>query len=121
MRVERRKHIISQDRWMVSYADFITLLFALFVVLFAFAKADQKKQAQVTQSIDSAFKSLGVFSGANSASSQDHAAIPMNTVMEEDVLSPARVKEDLERLHRELKQILSGQISSHAIDWKSVG
>ena len=81
MRVERRKHIISQDRWMVSYADFITLLFALFVVLFAFAKADQKKQTQVSESIESAFKELGVFSGSNSASSKDHAAIAMNTVM----------------------------------------
>ncbi len=44
---ERRRSNISRDRWLVSYADFITLLFALFVVLFAFAKADQKKQVQV--------------------------------------------------------------------------
>ena len=43
---ERRKANISRDRWLVSYADFITLLFAFFVVLYAFAKADQKKQAQ---------------------------------------------------------------------------
>jgi len=28
----------------VSYADFITLLFAFFVVLYAASKADQKKQ-----------------------------------------------------------------------------
>ena len=118
MRVERRKHIISQDRWMVSYADFITLLFALFVVLFAFAKADQKKQTQVSESIESAFKELGVFSGSNSASSKDHAAIAMNTVMGVDVLSPARVKEDLERLHRELEQTLSSKIASRAISMK---
>ncbi len=45
---ERRKSNISRDRWLVSYADFITLLFAFFVVLYAFAKADQKKQMQVT-------------------------------------------------------------------------
>jgi chemotaxis protein MotB len=37
---ERRKGNISRDRWMVSYADFITLLFAFFVVMYAFAKAD---------------------------------------------------------------------------------
>jgi flagellar motor protein MotB len=30
---ERRKGNISRDRWLVSYADFITLLFAFFVVL----------------------------------------------------------------------------------------
>ncbi len=31
----RQQVLVSQDRWLVSYADFMTLLFALFVVLFA--------------------------------------------------------------------------------------
>jgi hypothetical protein len=31
------------------------------VVLFAFAKADQKKQTQVSGAIDTAFQSLGIF------------------------------------------------------------
>jgi chemotaxis protein MotB len=43
MTSERRKSNISRDRWMVSYADFITLLFAVFVVLYAASKADEKK------------------------------------------------------------------------------
>ena len=34
------------ERWMVSYADFMTLLFALFVVLYAFAMAKQAPFAQ---------------------------------------------------------------------------
>ena len=55
---------VSHDRWLVSYADFITLLFGFFVVLFAFANADQKKQAQVPQSIDAAFRALGIFPDA---------------------------------------------------------
>ena len=44
---------VTHDRWLVSYADFITLLFGLFVVMYAFARADQKKQAQVSKAIDS--------------------------------------------------------------------
>ena len=39
------------ERWMVSYADFMTLLFALFVVLYAFAMAkqsDAKAMAEAT-------------------------------------------------------------------------
>ena len=52
---------VSHDRWLVSYADFITLLFGFFVVLYAFAQADQKKQAQVSQAIDTAFRSHGRF------------------------------------------------------------
>ncbi len=56
---------VSHDRWLVSYADFITLLFGFFVVLYAFSKSDQKKQQQITASVDEAFTSLGIFPGAS--------------------------------------------------------
>jgi len=124
MRLERRKNLVSQDRWMVSYADFITLLFAFFVVLYAFSKNDQKKQTQVTEAIDSAFHSLGIFPDTSrkpaqgAPSGSDEAAIPMNIVMGEDVLSPAKVKEDLENLHRELEQRLSNQVATHTVSMK---
>jgi chemotaxis protein MotB len=118
-----RKSQVSQDRWLVSYADFITMLFALFVVLFAFAKNDQKKQVQVSAAIDTAFRSLGIFSESarqpndktNSASSADKAAMPMNIVMGEDVLAPAQVKSDLENMRRELTQTLSNQVATHTV------
>jgi chemotaxis protein MotB len=123
---ERRKVHISRDRWLVSYADFITLLFGLFVVLFAFAKADQKKQVQVSEAIDTAFRSLGLFpdalrlpgKGPTGATGKDAAAIPMNIVMGEDVLSPAKVKDDLNQLHRELAQTLSNQVATHTVSMK---
>jgi chemotaxis protein MotB len=57
-RVHRSR--VTHDRWLVSYADFITLLFAFFVVLYAFAKADQKKQSDISTAIDGAFRSLGI-------------------------------------------------------------
>jgi chemotaxis protein MotB len=34
----------NHDRWLVSYADFITLLFAFFVVMFATAQTDHAKE-----------------------------------------------------------------------------
>jgi chemotaxis protein MotB len=34
----------NHERWLVSYADFITLLFAFFVVMFATANSSEKKQ-----------------------------------------------------------------------------
>jgi chemotaxis protein MotB len=39
----------------------------------------------------------------------------MNIVMGEDVLSPARVKEDLEQVRRELEQTLSNQVAQHTV------
>jgi chemotaxis protein MotB len=118
-----RKAPISHDRWLVSYADFITLLFAFFVVLYAASKADQKKQVQVSEAIDSAFRSLGIFAnsnrlkdGANStANGIDKPIIPMNIVMGEDVLSPAKVRKDLNQIRRELEQTLSNQIAQHTV------
>jgi chemotaxis protein MotB len=41
----------NHDRWLVSYADFITLLFAFFVVMFASAEADRGKAARVSESV----------------------------------------------------------------------
>ena len=112
---------VTHDRWLVSYADFITLLFAFFVVLYAFARADQKKQVEIPQSIDSAFKSLGIFPNSarklsNSQSSGSEApAIPINIVMGEDVLSPAEVASDLNRIQRDLTQRLSNQVAQHTV------
>src|SRR3954469_19593980 len=99
MRVRVPRTRVTHDRWLVSYADFITLLFAFFVVLFATAKADEKKRMEVGQAIDAAFKSLGIFPDAskkpvrnlNSTAGIEQPAAPMNIVMGEDVLSPARV------------------------------
>lgn len=42
-------------RWMVSYADFMTLLFAVFVVLYAFAMAKQSEAQSMAQSVAQAF------------------------------------------------------------------
>ncbi len=104
---------VTHDRWLVSYADFITLLFGFFVVLYAFAKADQKKQAQVSQAIDSAFRSMGIFSDA--ASQQASGGDAANTVMDENLVSPAQVKEDLNRIRRDLAATLSTQIAAHTV------
>ena len=123
MTQERRKSNHSQDRWLVSYADFITLLFAFFVVLYASSQADKKKQAMVSESIETAFRALGLFAdttrhpSANSSAGQgtEAPAMPMNIVMGEDVLAPAKVKADLEKVRQELEQTLSNQVAQHTV------
>jgi chemotaxis protein MotB len=51
----------NHERWLISYADFITLLFAFFVVLYSISKVDNKRMAQVVTSIKFAlhFKGTG--------------------------------------------------------------
>ncbi len=48
---ERENH----DRWLISYADFITLLFAFFVVMYAVSAVNQHKYQQLASSLGSAF------------------------------------------------------------------
>jgi chemotaxis protein MotB len=53
----------NHERWLVSYADFITLLFAVFVTLYAMSQTDKQKVEQVAASYRSAF---GLTTGSSS-------------------------------------------------------
>jgi chemotaxis protein MotB len=46
----------NHERWLISYADFITLLFAFFVVMFASSQADKKKAHEVAESVKTALE-----------------------------------------------------------------
>ncbi|MEN3293499.1 MAG: chemotaxis protein MotB [Burkholderiales bacterium] len=46
-----------QDRWLVSYADFITLLFAFFVVMYAISSVNESKYRALADSLINAFGS----------------------------------------------------------------
>jgi chemotaxis protein MotB len=55
----KRKHTAhhqNHERWLVSYADFITLLFAFFVVMFATAQQDKTKAKIVAESVREALQ-----------------------------------------------------------------
>src|SRR5271154_577426 len=52
----------NHERWLVSYADFITLLFAFFVVMFASSQTDKSRAKQVSQAVEKALKDGSSFS-----------------------------------------------------------
>lgn len=45
----------NHDRWIVSYADFITLLFAFFVVMYSISSVNEGKYKSLTHSLGNAF------------------------------------------------------------------
>ncbi len=51
----------NHERWLVSYADFITLLFAFFVVLFSSSQVDRSKTKKMSLAIEAAFSHFSVF------------------------------------------------------------
>ena len=86
----RKKHPehVNLERWLVSYADFITLLFAFFVIMYAMSQADLEKFKKVTSGIRAAFSSgpvgmidLGAKSGGNTANPFENIENPGGRVM----------------------------------------
>jgi chemotaxis protein MotB len=110
------------DRWLVSYADFITLLFAFFVVLYASSRSDQQKQTEISRSIQSAFAALGLFPSSlpseqhsgEVADSRDPVA-PVNVILGDDLSASPAVQQDLARLQARLTGLLSSQIAEHVV------
>src|ERR1700750_47720 len=77
----KKKHPehINHERWLVSYADFITLLFAFFVVMFAVSQVDSKKVGRFTESFSKAVgvdmfqdPGKGIMPGATEGVPADH-------------------------------------------------
>jgi chemotaxis protein MotB len=125
MRKRKPKPHANHERWLVSYADFITLMFAFFVVMYATSKADVKKQAQMADSIDSAFRTLGLFQqnptkngAAGLAHNKDGPIVPMNIVMGDELMAPPAIKADLTKLQEKLSGMLSNQIAEHVVSMR---
>ncbi|MFI3155221.1 MAG: flagellar motor protein MotD [Methylococcaceae bacterium] len=54
-RRKRAPAINNHERWMVSYADFITLLFAFFVVMYSISQVNEGKYKTLSDSLGEAF------------------------------------------------------------------
>jgi len=50
----------NHERWLISYADFITLMFAFFVVMFASSQTDKTKVEQISSAVKDALEHGGV-------------------------------------------------------------
>lgn len=105
------------ERWLVSYADFITLLFAVFVTLFAMSQSDQKKAEEVSQSIREAF---GMTASSSAPAmriidSLDIAPIPSTKPLsspseseqETDANKPYAADEEFDEIKQEITALLA--------------
>ena len=65
---EEHEEHVNHERWLVSYADMLTLLFVLFVVLFSMSSVNMKKFAELAAGLSSGFGAQSVaFTGQTSA------------------------------------------------------
>jgi chemotaxis protein MotB len=138
MRRRRKQHAhANHERWLVSYADFITLLFAFFVVLYASSQVDNKKVAQVSAAIEGGFQDLGVFTHTGSVAKPGAAhllpAPPPPQLVSAPLSAPLSALDsgaldsggsgsgygpDIDKLRRDLEQALGEQIKKHEIEMR---
>ena len=65
----------NHERWLVSYADMVTLLMVLFVVMFAMSQVDEKKYAQLKEGLAAGFGSSdSLLEGSSSLHEQPGSA-----------------------------------------------
>jgi len=107
----RRKLVehVSHERWLISYADFITLLFAFFVVLYASSQVDKRKIGKLALSIQVAFQELGVFETSNTLIPlNDSEAVPFSKIQ---VVENTERTSDMTRFVQPMKGELSPSVS----------
>jgi chemotaxis protein MotB len=129
--MSRRHHAharANHERWLISYADFITLLFAFFVVLYASAQTDNKRIARVSAAIQGGFQQLGAFTGNGNGSA---VLLPANPTGPAQPPEPSSVVDlahgagsgagyspDVNLLKRQLQEALGEEIQKHEVEMR---
>jgi chemotaxis protein MotB len=112
MRKKPQPHV-NHERWLVSYADFITLLFAFFVVLYSSSQVDKRKAGRLALAIQVAFQELGVFQTSNTKIPiKDEDAIPFENVQ---VVENINKDTDLKRIVNPMKGTLSSASETQSL------
>lgn len=79
----------NHERWLITYADLITLLMVFFVVMFSMARADQGKFSKLSASLSQAFR-VDVLRGNNPTTvGGDDGATFISTVLQTSLAPPS--------------------------------
>ncbi|WP_075185731.1 flagellar motor protein MotB [Teredinibacter haidensis] len=86
---------INHERWLVSYSDFVTLLFAFFVVMYSVSQVNENKYRILSSTLQSAFSS--------------QAGQPVDAQQQTELVSLDSLEAELETLLE--KMIIDGSVS----------
>ncbi len=107
-RGDERDH--GSERWLVSYADFMTLMFAFFAVLYATSQKDVEKAQEFQQSIKRYLIKAGGISGG--ASPQIHQGQKNNSVIEAPIPTHAGKKIEGMELMDEAEVFIESELTA---------
>jgi chemotaxis protein MotB len=93
----------NHERWLISYADFITLLFAFFVVMYAVSVVNVGKYKVLSDALGDAFGGRGAASKVSTAVEVE--ALPLSNII-------ARKRAEAAKRDRERLQLLARKLQS---------
>lgn len=114
---------INHERWLVSYSDFITLLFAFFVVMYSISQVNEKKYEELSKTLSETFnstKSLSNSSQVDLDGSSSNDSDSINSVSGALKFERSEVEKksnlaDLNAVSKEISAALSGAIQDGRI------
>lgn len=113
-RRRKREEHDNRDRWLISYADFVTLLFAFFVVMYSISSVNEEK-----------FKTFG--NALNIALNKPSGAISPVSMPEQQALlmvdrktarmgaQQRKIQERMKNLNASLSQVMAGLIEQRQV------
>lgn len=122
----RRKHDDeheNHERWLVSYADFITLLFAFFVVMYAISSVNEGKYRVLSNSLVNAFRNVTTNSDSVKLVTQTSVTAPLpqisrpiHTVSAQEEAARAQLRQRMRDVAEQVRRVLEplvrgGQVS----------
>lgn len=116
MKKKHKKHQHEEhidESWLIPYADLLTLLLALFIVLFSMSSLDAKKYEQMSQAFSMAFSSgtgvlenIGITPTLVPGSPSQTQTSGSQTEQNERQAQMKQEQEDMEELKRQLDQYI---------------
>lgn len=107
------------ERWLISYADFITLLFATFVVLYALSQVDIKDFKALEDSIKQAFDAPSIMQGSQGVM-QDSSDSLFDTSQADSMIAPLMMEymsqKYEEQSMKDIEKSVNDKIKSGEID-----
>src|SRR5689334_22562720 len=113
----RRKRYVedneNHERWLISYADFITLLFAFFVVMYAVSVVNVGKYKVLSDALGDAFGGRGAAATVNTSIEAEPLPLPMaNIIARKRAEAAKRDRERLDLLARKLNSVLAPLVNA---------
>jgi chemotaxis protein MotB len=93
----------NHERWLISYADFITLLFAFFVVMYAISVVNVGKYTVLSEALGDAFGGRGA--AVRNTTSVEVEQLPLSNIL-------ARKRQEAARRDRERLEVLARRLNA---------